>query len=102
MEILEKAVSGTTESSDIYITVEPNDEKTITIDLQSDVEKQYGARIREVITNTAESLGVDSVKITAVDSGALDCTITARTLNALQRALGNDQYDWKEIATWNV
>lgn len=102
MEILEKGVSGTTESSDIYITVEPNDQTAITIDLQSDVEKQYGDRIREVITNTAKNLGVESVKVTAVDSGALDCTITARTLNALQRALGNEQYDWKEIHSWNV
>jgi len=102
MEILEKGVSGTTESSDIYITVEPNDDGAIVIDLQSDVEKQYGERIREVITNTTENLGVNSVKITAVDSGALDCTITARTLNALQRALGNERYDWKEIDTWNV
>lgn len=102
MEILEKGISGTTESSDIYITVEPNDENTIAIDLQSDVEKQYGDRIREVITNTAKNLGVSSVKITAVDSGALDCTITARTLNALQRALGNERYNWKEIETWNV
>jgi len=102
MEILEKGVSGTTESSDIYITVEPNDDGAIAIDLQSDVEKQYGQRIREVITNTTENLGVESVKITAVDSGALDCTITARTLNALQRSLGNERYDWKEIDTWNV
>ena len=67
MEILEKGVSGTTESSDIYITVEPSDENTITINLQSDVEKQYGHPIREVITNTAENLGVNSVKITAVE-----------------------------------
>lgn len=102
MEILEKAVSGTTESSDIYITVEPNDEKAITVDLQSDVAKQYGDRIEEVIMNTVKNLGVESVKITAVDSGALDCTISARTLNALQRSLGNEAYNWKEIETWNV
>lgn len=102
MEILKKAVSGTTESSDIYITVEPNDEKTIAIDLQSDVKKQYGDRIEEVITETTRNLGVESVKITAIDSGALDCTIIARTLNALQRSLGHEQYNWKEIGTWNV
>ena len=102
MEILEKAVSGTTESSDIYITVEPHDENTIHVDLQSDVAKQYGDRIREVIVNTAKNLGVESVKITAVDSGALDCTIAARTLNAIQRSLGNEAYNWKEIDTWNA
>ncbi len=102
MEILEKAVSGTTESSDIYITVEPNSEKTITINLQSDVKKQYGDRILEVITETVKNLGVESAKITAVDSGALDCTIAARTLNAIQRSLGNERYNWKEIDTWNV
>ncbi len=102
MKILEKAVSGTTESSDIYITVEPNNEDTIAINLQSDVKKQYGDRILEVITETVKNLGIESVKITAVDSGALDCTIAARTLNAIQRSLGNERYSWKEIDTWNV
>lgn len=102
MEILEKAISGTTESSDILITVEPNVNGEISIDLESDVAKQYGERIREVITGTVKNLGVTSAKITAVDSGALDCTITARTLTALQRSLGNERYNWKEINTWNV
>lgn len=102
MEILEKAISGTTESSDILITVEPNESNEISIDLKSDVEKQYGDRIREVITGTVKNLGITSVKVTAVDSGALDCTISARTLTALQRSLGNDRYNWKEINTWNV
>jgi len=102
MEILEKAISGTTESSDILIIVEPNNDGGISIDLESDVKKQYGERIREVITETAKNLGVDSVKITAIDSGALDCTISARTLNALQRSLGNERYNWKEIDSWNV
>lgn len=102
MEILEKAISGTTESSDILITVESNNKDEISVDLESDVKKQYGERIIEVITNTAKNLGISSVKITAVDSGALDCTISARTLNALQRSLGNVKYDWKEIETWNV
>lgn len=102
MEILEKAISGTTESSDILVTVEPNTNDEITIDLKSDVEKQYGDRIREVITGTVKNLGITSAKITAIDSGALDCTISARTLTALQRSLGNERYNWKEINSWNV
>ena len=102
MEIKQTAVVGTLESSDIMITLNPSQSGTITIDLESSVEKQFGKQIRHVITQTLQQLGITSVEVIAVDKGALDCTIQARTITVAHRAAGLDQYNWKEIDTWNV
>jgi citrate lyase acyl carrier protein len=102
MEIKHNAVSGTVESSDIMITITPNDEQAINIELESSVEKQFGKQIRKVIEETLKNLGVTSANLSAVDKGALDCTIKARTLTAVQRAADEDQYNWKEIDSWNA
>ncbi|MFM1514897.1 citrate lyase acyl carrier protein [Helcococcus ovis] len=102
MEITKTAVAGTVESSDIMITVSPNEEKKIVINLDSSVEKQYGVQIRELIKKTLDNLGIKSVTVDAIDKGALDCTIQARTITAVNRALDVKKYNWKEIDTWNV
>ncbi|HEQ9303838.1 TPA: citrate lyase acyl carrier protein [Streptococcus pyogenes] len=102
MDIKQTAVAGSLESSDLMITVSPNDEKTITITLDSSVEKQFGNHIRQLIYQTLVNLKVTAAKVEAVDKGALDCTIQARTIAAVHRAAGVDQYDWKEIDSWNV
>lgn len=102
MEIKQTAVAGTVESSDIMITLVPNDAHEIEINLDSSVEKQFGKQIRKVIAETLALLKVESVKVTAIDKGALDCTIQARVISAAYRAAGEATYDWKEISTWNV
>lgn len=101
MDIMQTAVAGSLESSDIMITVNPATDG-ITIDLESSVEKQFGRRIRQVIEETLKHLGVNGVLVQAVDKGALDCTIQARTIAAVHRAAGLDQYNWKEIDSWNI
>lgn len=85
MRIVRSAVAGTMESSDILVTVEPS-EKGISIDLTSSVEKQFGRQIRAVIRQTLEQLNVKDVAVSAVDKGALDCTIRARVEAAVYRA----------------
>lgn len=102
MEITKTAVAGTVESSDIMITVSPNEENKVLINLTSSVEKQFGARIKEVIEKTLNNLDIDSATVEAVDKGALDCTIQARTIIAVNRALDVKNYNWKEIDSWNV
>ena len=79
MEIKETAVAGTLESSDIQIMISKA-ATGIQIDLQSDVEKQFGDQIRHVITTTLNALGIQAAKVKAVDKGALDCVIKARTI----------------------
>lgn len=102
MEILTTAVAGTVESSDIMVTIEPNPNHNLDITLESSVEKQFGNQIRKVIKETAQALQVEQAIITAVDKGALDCTVKARTIAAIYRAAGKNEFDWKEIETWNA
>lgn len=101
MDIKQTAVAGSLESSDIMVAVSPAT-NGIQIDLESSVEKQFGRRIRQVIEETVKNLQVENIAIQAVDKGALDCTIQARTIAAVHRAAGLDQYNWKEIDSWNV
>lgn len=84
MKLIKTACAGTMESSDIMVTVEPG-ENGLEIELDSQVEKQYGRRMREVIGETLRELGVENVRLTAVDKGALDCTIRARVKAAVSR-----------------
>lgn len=103
MELKQQAVAGTTESSDIMVAIDPVGGDAVEIDLDSSVEKAFGDRIREVIAQTLSHLGVSGVKVTAVDKGALDCTVQARTIAAVYRAAGKDgEFDWKEIDAWNA
>ena len=85
--VLKTAQAGTLESNDIMITVAPaNEEKPVTIALQSLVMAQYGDMIRETIATTLSEQGVSRVYVQAVDRGALNCTIKARLMTALERA----------------
>ncbi len=89
MEIKKPAIAGTVESSDCLVSVEPGDGK-IDFSLESSVANQFGHQIRKVTFETLERLGVDNVKISIVDKGALDCTIKARIEGAVYRSA--DQY----------
>lgn len=102
-EIKNPAVAGTLESSDLQIMIDKNDGHGIEIDLQSSVEFQFGKQIRKVIAETLTNMGISDVKVVAVDKGALDCTIKARTIAAVHRASGiSENMDWEEIESWNV
>lgn len=87
MRYLEKAAqAGTFESNDILITVEPMKKSGIEIELESAVIFQFGQQIKTVIRETIEAQEVDCVRVYAVDKGALDITVKARTETALERA----------------
>ncbi|MGL5434883.1 MAG: citrate lyase acyl carrier protein [Lachnospiraceae bacterium] len=94
MEITRPAVAGTLESSDCQVMVEAG---TGGIDffLQSAVLNQYGNQIRKIVLETLANLGVENVKISIVDKGALDCTIKARVQGAVYRSAGlRDNLPW--------
>ena len=95
MEIIKASLAGTMESSDIMITLEPG-EAGIEIELTSTVEKQFGKEIRRVIAETLAVLGVSGARVTAVDQGALECTIRARVKTAAYRASGTP-YKWGDV-----
>ncbi|MCI8726869.1 MAG: citrate lyase acyl carrier protein [Hungatella sp.] len=94
MEIMKPAIAGTLESSDCQVTVEAGEGK-VDLVLESVVMNQFGNQIRKVTLETLERLGVDNVKITIVDKGALDCTLKARIEGAVYRSQGqNDNLPW--------
>ena len=90
MKITKPAMAGTLESSDCQVMIEAGEGK-IDFELDSVVINQYGNQIRKVTMETLENLGVDDVKITIVDKGALDCTIKARIEGAVYRSV--EQFD---------
>ena len=92
MVIQKPAVAGTVESSDALVSVEPGDGK-IELTLTSSVMNQYGRQIKETILETLARLGVDNVRISVVDKGALDCTLKARVECAVFRSSDASEKD---------
>ena len=97
MKLNHSAMAGTVESSDVQIMISPKEEPGIELILESSVLGQYGNQIRKTIIETLQALNVDSVKIIAMDKGALDLTIRSRVQTAVFRAI--DQY---EDLPWEV
>lgn len=97
MKIVKAAQAGTVESSDIVVKIEPREED-VEIELTSSVQQQYGTQIENVIRETLKELGVMSARVVAVDKGALDCTVKARTQAAVFRAAESTDYPWKTEA----
>lgn len=94
MEIIKVGVAGTLESSDVSITIEPNTNNGIEINLKSSVEKQFGEQIIDVIKNTLLELDIEDAIVTANDKGALDCVIKSRVQTAAYRAADSKEYKW--------
>lgn len=95
MKLITTGNAGTMESNDIMITVEPSDAGGVQVELTSSVYQQFGKQIIAVIRETAADYGVENALITAVDKGALDCTVRARMATALTRAAEWHDYTWE-------
>ena len=95
MKIIKPAAAGTMESSDVIIRIEPAEKPGLEIHLTSSVMQQFSRQIEEAIRGTLTNLGVEDARVEAVDKGALDCTIKARTSAAAFRAAGRNDYDWR-------
>ncbi|ONI38992.1 citrate lyase acyl carrier protein [Candidatus Epulonipiscium fishelsonii] len=93
MELKITATSGTLESSDIQIILEPSD-GGIEIELESTVKAQFGEQIEKVIKNTLRSMDVRDAKVTANDKGAIDPVIVSRVQTAVYRSAQNTNYKW--------
>lgn len=95
MKLITTGNAGTMESNDIMITVEPSDAGGVQVELTSSGYQQFGKQIIAVIRETAADYGVENALITAVDKGALDCTVRARVATALTRAAQWHDYTWE-------
>lgn len=95
MDIKKVGMAGTVESNDISIVIEPSNKGDIEVELQSAVLKQFGQHIKTLIIETLLNKGVKSAYVKAIDKGAIDCVIKARTLTALYRAAESEEYVWE-------
>ncbi|QDX30239.1 citrate lyase acyl carrier protein [Dickeya poaceiphila] len=96
MKIIKEALAGTFESSDLLVKVAPA-EGQLTVVINSEVIKQFGAQITQVVNDTLAALGVKAGTIVVDDKGALDCVIRARVQSAVLRAAGVDEIDWEKL-----
>lgn len=86
-EILRRAVAGTLESSDAFVTLEPN-VSGLEIEIDSVVQNQFGSAIRKLAEEVLAEQNVHAAKLSIVDRGALDCVIRARVETAILRGKG--------------
>jgi citrate lyase subunit gamma (acyl carrier protein) len=88
MKLNKPAKAGTYESNDIMIMLFPN--PSLEIELESNVLETFGDQIKALILTTLKEVGLEAVKVKAVDKGALDFTIRARLLTAIKRGVDRD------------
>jgi len=84
MIIQRKAQSGTMQSSDMMVFVEPAD--TLQIEIESTVAKQFEHLIREKIEQVLKTMNISKGSIRVSDRGALDYAIEARLIAAIMRS----------------
>ena len=86
-EIIRCAVAGTLESSDVFVTLEPN-ASGLEIEIDSVVQNQFGEAIRKLAEEVLSEQKVQNARLSIVDRGALDCVIRARVETAVLRGKG--------------
>ncbi len=85
MNIKKCAFSGTLESSDAYIEIEPSKDG-ISVDIESIVLKQFGPQIKATVLSVLDEFKVENANVKVLDRGALECVIRARVESAILRA----------------
>lgn len=96
MKIVQAAMAGTLESSDLMVKVSP-DENGLDVVIHSEVYKQFGDRIAEVVNETLSAFNIKQGQIIIDDKGALDCVIRARVQAALLRGTGREDIAWETL-----
>lgn len=96
MKIIREALAGTQESSDLMVKILPADGE-LEVVIHSEVIKQFGDQIRQVVQETLRAMDVRQGVIMVDDKGALDCVIRARLQSAILRAADIQQIDWEAL-----
>lgn len=96
MKIVQAAMAGTLESSDLMVKVSP-DESGLDVVIHSEVYKQFGDRIAEVVNETLSAFNIEQGQIIIDDKGALDCVIRARVQTALLRGTAREDIAWETL-----
>lgn len=94
--ILKKpAMAGTLESSDVQITLRPNPNGGVQLNLRSDVMAQFGDAIRDTVMEELKNFDLNDVVVDVEDKGALDFVIRSRLQCAICRG-AEISYNWAE------
>ena len=80
---MKKAQAGSVESNDALITV--SESESLEINITCIVSAFFYDQIYKVITQTLQELNIKNIKVDVVDKGALDYTIKARLITAIER-----------------
>ncbi len=96
MKIIQEALAGTVESSDLLVKIAPAAGEFDVV-INSEVMKQFGDQIRQVVQQTLTALGVSEGLVLIEDKGALDCVIRARVQSAVLRAAGINEINWEQL-----
>jgi len=86
------AQSGTFESSDVIVLIEPLPEGSgRKIEISSTVMQQFGASFRQIVDEMLDQYEMTDIHLIAKDKGALEPTIKARLETAIQRSLDQQE-----------
>ena len=83
--IAEAGNTGPKVRSDCFVKLELTEKGGILIDLDSKVKTMYGFSIEQLCRNVFEFFGINNVKLTLKDAGALSFTISARLEAAVRQ-----------------
>jgi citrate lyase subunit gamma (acyl carrier protein) len=98
MKVIKEAIAGTLESSDVLVKVAPTEKGTREVVLRSEVIKQFGKQIKQVVTDALDKLSVSACSIVIEDKGALDCVIRARVQAAVLRGCSSEELDLRRLS----
>jgi len=96
MKIVREALAGTMESSDLMVKIAPTEEG-LEVVVYSEVMKQFGDQILQVVNTTLRVMEIDQGLIVIEDKGALDCVIRARLQSAILRATEQTEINWEKL-----
>ena len=82
-----RGVAGSLESSDVMVVVEESSENGISIELDGVDKARFRTDITSIAKGIAQRKGVNGIKITINDRGAINATIAARVETAIERYL---------------
>ena len=88
MKIVKSVTVGTTESSDVQVTVGPGEGKRQIV-IDSVVASQYYYAIVAAVNEVLDAWQANDIYVMLLDKGALDFVIRARLETALKRAGGD-------------
>jgi citrate lyase subunit gamma (acyl carrier protein) len=88
MKIEKEVTVGTEEREDLLLTLKPNPEGGIKIEITGKGAWQFGDEIRSAVESVLKEMGVEDAIVEIKDNWAFDYTIRARTRAAVLAAMG--------------